>query len=219
MRRLIYAGESGGEAIYFDTKTNQIYKRKKSYLLNTKPSGKIKINRILFIGIFFLLLFFGGSIGKYAIWEKGTYNWGTLVFIGSFWMLEIIGLSRLVDNALYKPIRKTKIDELELANRKEFRYAIINNNIWNNFSNKKVTVGKKIWAWGMTCFLMLMGIIAIALPFMFNSRGLLLGYRIGPEIFVLIALGILPFSSILFIWINNPIRWFNMVEKYQKRKL
>ncbi len=34
-----------------------------------------------------------------------------------------------------------------------------------------------------------------------------------------IAMGLLIFGFILLTFQNNPIRWLNVVEKYQKRKL
>ncbi|MBF0777947.1 hypothetical protein [Streptococcus cuniculi] len=45
------------------------------------------------------------------------------------------------------------------------------------------------------------------------------GEKIGSEIIMIFLWGIMPFCLILLIWQNNPIRFFNIVEKYQKRQI
>lgn len=54
------------------------------------------------------------------------------------WILEFLGMLILVEQALYKHV---KIGEI--TTKKEFLIAANGNLIWNNFGDKKITIGKK----------------------------------------------------------------------------
>lgn len=82
-----------------------------------------------------------------------------------------------------------------------------------------MTLGKKFGAWCFTVFMCLITLATLPVGYAINNQVQLLGHPIGSEIFALSLLGVMPFDCVLLIWVNNPIRWLNVVEKYQKRKL
>ena len=95
--------------------------------------------------------------------------------------------------------------------------AVDTNLIWGNFGDKKVTLGKKIFAWIFTVFMALMGLIGPILVIsilVFN----MIGTPIGSEIITLSFMGILPAAAVLLLWQNNMVRWFMAVERYRKNR-
>ncbi|EUJ18932.1 hypothetical protein MAQA_07528 [Listeria aquatica FSL S10-1188] len=87
-------------------------------------------------------------------WERSVfygriYDWHIVFFLILFWMFEFFFLATLTHRILYKDIKKSR----ESNKKKEFRNAVQNNNIWNIFNNKKVTISKKIFAWVLTFFI------------------------------------------------------------------
>lgn len=76
-------------------------------------------------------------------------------------------------------------------------------------------MGKKVNAWVVTLL-----ILVINIGYIFILIDLLGQQIVGSELFKIALIGgFIPFSMILLIWENNLIRWFNVVEKYQKGKI
>lgn len=208
-KKVIYIGENEGNAIYFDTKRNIPLKSSKSKLLNTE---KTKNNSKYIIVLLTLLFLFRETIYNLlsGVSFQGEYTYKTVIFLVILSVLECFILTMFVHRALYKNMNLT-----ELATEKEFDEAIKSNNIWNMFGNKEVTVGKKVNAWVITLLIL---VINIGYIFILID---LLGQQIIVSEFFKMALigGFIPFFMILLIWENNLIRWFNVVEKYQKGKV
>ena len=208
-KKVIYIGENEGNAIYFDTKRNIPLKSSKSKLLNTE---KTKNNSKYIIVLLTLLFLFRETIYNFlsGVSFQGEYTYKTVIFLVILSALECFILTMFVHRALYKNMNLT-----ELATEKEFDEAIKSNNIWNMFGNKEVTVGKKVNAWVITLLIL---VINIGYIFILID---LLGQQIIVSEFFKMALigGFIPFFMILLIWENNLIRWFNVVEKYQKGKV
>ncbi|MCX0355729.1 hypothetical protein LI064_14515 [Clostridium perfringens] len=208
-KKVIYIGENEGNAIYFDTKRNIPLKSSKSKLLNTE---KTKNNSKYIIVLLTLLFLFRETIYNLlsGVSFQGEYTYKTVIFLVILSALECFILTMFVHRALYKNMNLT-----ELATEKEFDEAIKSNNIWNMFGNKEVTVGKKVNAWVITLLIL---VINIGYIFILID---LLGQQIIVSEFFKMALigGFIPFFMILLIWENNLIRWFNVVEKYQKGKV
>lgn len=212
LRKIIYIGESENGAVYFDTERQLALSAPKSQLLNTEGAGKV--NRFIPLLVGFLIVGGGTSFFTVANPFGGRYSYGTLIFLGVTWLFEFIGMVWLLERALYK-----NVQQAQPTNRQNFRVAVYNNLIWRNFSDKKVTTGKIVVCWLFVSMIFLVNIACFPifqntiLPLILNSSS------IGSEIIMLSLLGIMPFSLVLLIWQNNPIRFMNLVGKYQKREI
>ena len=210
-RKVIYIGESEGQAIYvhIDEPRNPLA-ASKSKLLNTDAASGNRKHIILSI----CALLAVSSIMQFfpeTRFFTGVYSYGTLIYFLLIWMLEVILLLVIVERALYKNVALA-----QPTSKDNFRKAVSSNLFWNNFSDKKVTPGKKLFAWFFTVF---MAVIDLAGPISILSMLVLkmMGTPIGSEVFPLSLMGILPAVAILLLWQNNMIRWLKAVERYRKR--
>lgn len=133
LRKKIYIGETNKGVVYYNTRTGEILSSEKSKLINTEKAGNY--NKYIPLIISLLILF--GSLGITAI-SFGIYNKTILGILVLLWILEFLGMLILVEQALYKHV---KIGEI--TTKKEFLIAANGNLIWNNFGDKKITIGKK----------------------------------------------------------------------------
>ena len=210
-RKVIYIGESEGQAIYvhIDEPRNPLA-ASKSKLLNTDAASGNRKHIILSI----CALLAVSSIMQFfpeTRFFTGVYSYGTLIYFLLIWMLEVMLLLVIVERALYKNVALA-----QPTSKDNFRKAVSSNLFWNNFSDKKVTPGKKLFAWFFTVF---MAVIDLAGPISILSMLVLkmMGTPIGSEVFPLSLMGILPAVAILLLWQNNMIRWLKAVERYRKR--
>ncbi|MBO0466069.1 hypothetical protein JZO73_00805 [Enterococcus plantarum] len=211
LRELIYMGEVNGETIYFDVKKKIPMKSPNSQYIDSKKTKKNNWwSSIILISLFIII----SSISFFTktSFLSGRYTYVTLTLIVIMWIFEVFLLTKLINNTLYKNVRSAVP-----ATKKELGYAIKENNIWNIFNNKKVTIWKKLTAWLLTIVVVVCTVAIIPVAYFVNQNRELIGHQIGSEIIVISLMGILPFSSILLVWDNNLIRWLNVVEKYQKR--
>ncbi|MGT2950282.1 hypothetical protein BU202_01960 [Streptococcus cuniculi] len=208
-RKVIYMGECGEGAVYFDTERNLALVAPQSMLLNTAGAGK---TNLLIPGL--IALGFGGTGLTVANPFGGHYSEATLVFLIIAWTVEFFGLVWLLERVLYKNVKRA-----QPTTRENFRLAVYGNLIWNNFGDKRATTGKKIWLSVLLSAILIanIGIVPIVykmiLPLINNRE------QIGSEIIMISLMGTMPFSLVLLVWQNNPIRWLNVVEKYQKRQI
>lgn len=217
LRKVIYIGEYADNVIYFDTKNNQALAASKSKLLDTKKANQTN----KFIPFLITILMFTSLLGGVSI-TSGHYTTLTSCSILCMWLVEVVTITLLVERGLYK-----NVGSAELTSKEYFRKAIYSNLFWNNFENKKITPGKKIWAWGIIFILLLCFLGEILLSILWLSGSVkvkgdlygILGAPIGSEILLLSFFGFIPAILIIFIYQNNPVRFFNVVEKYQKRKI
>ncbi len=118
-----------------------------------------------------------------------------------------------VERALYK-----KVTRAQPTSKENFRRAVNSNLFWNNFSDKKVTLGKKLLAWVFTVFMAVMGLVGpISVLSMLVLK--MMGTPIGSEIFPLSLMGILPAVAALLLWQNNMIQWLKAVERYRNSRV
>ena len=212
-RKVIYIGESEGQAIYvhIDEPRNPL-SAPKSKLLNTDAA---RGNRKRIILSICTLLAFSGIMQFFpeTRFFTGIYSYGTLIYFLLIWLLEVMLLLVIVERALYKNVALA-----QPTSKDNFRKAVNSNLFWNNFSDKKVTLGKKLFAWVFTVFMAVMGLagpISILSMLVFK----MMGTPIGSEIFPLSLMGILPAVAALLLWQNNMIRWLKAVERYRNSRV
>ncbi len=213
MRKIIFIGQSGDEAVYYNTRTKEALVANKSVLLNTE--GARKTNKAI-IPLMFAFVFLGIIGGLVAIpaFSGFRYNSGMtnffitglmFVFFGSMWMLEI---------ALYKNVKYVRG-----ATKQQFEKAVYSNLFWDNFSNKKATF-LKIFAFMVVILLLL---FATVITFIAFILGIIDSFeRKAPfelQIITSPLIGILPAVFYLFLFQNNPIRWLLAVRKYEQGKV
>ncbi|MCK1254907.1 hypothetical protein MX101_02090 [Streptococcus uberis] len=133
LRKKIYIGETSQRVIYYDTQTGEILAANKSKLLNTEESGQLNKFIPYLIGLFMLF----GSLGITSF-SFGEYNYTILMLLIILWVMEFFGMVILLERALYKDV-----NHMVKASKKEFKIAADGNLMWNNFSDKKVTIKKK----------------------------------------------------------------------------
>ena len=213
MRKIIFIGQSGDEAVYYNTRTKEALVADKSVLLNTE--GARKTNKAI-IPLMFAFVFLGIVGGLVAIpaFSGFRYNSGMtnffitgfmFVFFGSMWMLEI---------ALYKNVKYVRG-----ATKQQFEKAVYSNLFWDNFNNKKATF-LKIFAFMVVILLLL---FATVITFIAFIPGIIDSFeRKAPfelQIITSPLIGILPAVFYLFLFQNNPIRWLLAVRKYEQGKV
>ena len=213
MRKIIFIGQSGDEAVYYNTRTKEALVASKSALLNTE--GARKSNRAI-IPLMFAFVFLGIIGGLVAIpaFSGFRYNSGMtqlfiagfmFVFFCSMWMLEI---------ALYKNVKYVRG-----ATKQQFEKAVYSNLFWDNFSNKKATF-LKIFAFIVVILLLF---FATVITFIAFIPGIIDSFeRKAPfelQIITSLLIGILPAVFYLFLFQNNPIRWLLAVRKYEQGKV
>ena len=212
-RKVIYIGESQGQAIYIhvDEPRNPLAAPKSKFLDTERSRG----NRKHIILSICALLAFSGIMQLFPATRffTGVYSYGTLIYFLLTWLLEAILLLVIVERALYKNVALA-----QPTSKDNFRKAVSSNLFWNNFSDKKVTPGKKLFAWGFTVFMVIIGLVGtISILSMLVFK--MMGTPIGSEIFPLSLIGILPAVAALLLWQNNMIRWLKAVERYRNSRV
>ena len=211
-RKVIYIGESEGQAIYVhvDEPRNPLAAPKSKFLDTEASRGNRK--QIILITLF--LIAFSGVMQLFPETRLfgGVYGYGTLIYFLTVWLLEGSLLLVIVERALYKNVKLA-----QPTSKENFRRAVDTNLIWGNFGDKKVTLGKKIFAWVFTVFMAVMGLVGpISVLSMLVLK--MMGTPIGSELFPLSLMGILPAVAALLLWQNNMIRWLKAVERYRNSR-
>ncbi|MTB63938.1 hypothetical protein GGG87_02845 [Streptococcus sp. zg-86] len=209
LRKIIYIGECGEGTVYFDTERNLALVAPKSKLLNTAGARETNlwIPGLIALGI-------GGTGLAVTNPFSGYYSKAMLVFLIIAWIVECVGMIWLLERALYK-----NVTEAQPTTRQNFRTAVYGNLFWNNFGDKRVTFGKKMVMFIVVCSMLAVNLAFVpaliydVIPKMLNQVSL------DNSIIILSIWGIMPAILVLLIWQNNPIRWFNIVGRYQRREI
>ena len=212
-RKVIYIGESDGQPIYVNVeKPRDPLAAPKSKLLNTEAS---RGNRKHIVWLICGLLAFSSIMQLFPATRffTGVYSYETLMYFLLIWLLEVILLLVIVERALYKNVALA-----QPTSKENFRRAVDSNLFWNNFSDKKVTLGKKLFAWVFTVFMAVMGLVGpISVLSMLVLK--MMGTPIGSEVLPLSLMGVLPAVAVLLLWQNNMIRWLKAVERYRNSRV
>lgn len=213
MREIIFIGQSGDGAVYYNTRTREALVADKSALLDTEGARKSNRGIAPLIALFSLLGLLGGFVAI-PIFSGFRYNSAmvpifilclSFILFGFIWMIEV---------ALYKGVKRARG-----ATKQEFEEAVYSNLFWENFSEKKATF------WKMLAFMIVMLLIfmttivifAAAIPGTIDSFNKQEAFDI--QIFFSPLAGLFPAVSYLFLFQNNPIRWLLAVRKYEQGKV
>ena len=213
MRKIIFIGQSGDEAVYYNSRTKEALVANKSALLNTEGARRSNRGIAPLIAIFSLLGLLGGFLAI-PIFSGFRYNSAmvpifilclSFILFGFIWMMEV---------ALYKGVKRARG-----ATKQEFKEAVYSNLFWENFSEKKATFAKML-AFMIVMLLIFMTTIVIfaaAIPGTIDSFNKQEAFDI--QIFFSPLAGLFPAVSYLLLFQNNPIRWLLAVRKYEQGKV
>ena len=213
MRKIIFIGQSGDEAVYYNTRTREALVASKSALLNTEGARKSNRSIAPFIAISTFLGLIGGIVAipafsgfRYSSWMVPPYIAAQFfICFGFIWMME---------EALYKEVK-----QVQGASSQQFAKAVDSNLFWDNFSDKKATFGKML-AFMIVMLLVFMTTIVIfvaTIPSIIDSFNKQETFDI--QIFFSLLAGLFPAVSYLLLFQNNPIRWLLAVRKYEQGKV
>lgn len=212
MRKIIFIGQSGDKAVYYNTRTKEALLADKSALLNTEGARRSNRGIAPLIAIFSLLGLLGGFI-SIPIFSGLRYNSAmvpvfilclSFILFGFIWMMEV---------ALYKEVKHVR-----RATKQEFAKAVDSNLFWENFSNKKATFGKMIIFLIIQLVILFLTLIGIAtIPNIANS--FIKQEKFDIQILFSLLIGLIPGLLYLLLFQNNPIRWFLAVRKYEQGKV
>ena len=207
MRKIIFIGQSGDEAVYYNTRTKEALVADKSALLNTEGARKSNRAIIPLMLVFIFLGLLGGMVAipafsgfRYSSWMVPPYIVAQfIVCFGFIWMMEV---------ALYKEVKRVRG-----ATKQEFAKAVDSNLFWENFSKKKATFGKMIVFLIIQLLIIFLAFIGIAtIPNIVNS--FTRQENFDAQILFSLLIGLFPALLYLFLFQNNPIRWFLAVRRY-----
>ena len=213
MRKIIFIGQSGDKAVYYNTRTREALVADKSALLNTEGARKTNSAIIPLMFAFVFLGIIGGLVAipafsdfRYSSWMVPPYIVAQFfVCFGFIWMME---------EALYKEVK-----QVQGASSQQFAKAVDSNLLWENFSEKKATFGKML-AFMIVMLLVFMTTIVIfvaTIPSIIDSFNKQETFDI--QIFFSLLAGLFPAVSYLLLFQNNPIRWLLAVRKYKQGKV
>ena len=213
MRKIIFIGQSGDEAVYYNTRTKEALVAKKSALLNTEGARKSNNAIIPLMLVFIFLGLIGGMVAipafsgfRYSSWMVPPYIAAQFfICFGFIWMME---------EALYKEVK-----QVQGASSQQFAKAVDSNLFWENFSKKKATFGK-MFIFIIVMLLVFMTTIVIfaaAIPGIIDSFNKQEPFDI--QIFFSLLAALFPALLYLFLFQNNPIRWLLAVRKYEQGKV
>ena len=213
MRKIIFIGQSGNKAVYYNTRTKQALVADKSVLLNTE--GARKTNKAI-IPLMFAFVFLGIVGGLVAIPAFSGFRYNSWMFppyiVAQFFVC--FGFIWMMEEALYKEVK-----QVQGASSQQFAKAVDSNLFWDNFSDKKATFGKML-AFMIVMLLVFMTTIVIfvaTIPSIIDSFNKQETFDI--QIFFSLLAGLFPAVSYLLLFQNNPIRWFLAVRKYEQGKV
>ena len=210
MRKIIFIGQSGDEAVYYNTRTKESLVANKSALLDTEGARRSNRSIAPLIAIFSLLGLLGGFLAI-PIFSGFRYNSAmvpvftlclSFILFGFIWMMEV---------ALYKEVKQVRG-----ATKQQFEKAVYSNLIWDNFSDKKATFAKML-AFIIVMLLVFMTTIVIfaaVIPGIIDSFIKQEAFDI--QIFFSPLAGLFPAVSYLLLFQNNPIRWLLAVRKFER---
>ena len=212
MRKIIFIGQSGDEAVYYNTRTKEALVAKKSALLNTEGARKSNNAIIPLMLVFIFLGLIGGMVAipafsgfRYSSWMVPPYIAAQFfICFGFIWMME---------EALYKEVK-----QVQGASSQQFAKAVDSNLFWENFSKKKATFGKMIVFLIIQLVILFLAFIGIA-TILNIINSFIKQEKFDAQILFSLLIGLFPALLYLFLFQNNPIRWLLAVRKCEQGKV
>jgi len=212
VRKIIFIGQSGDKAVYYNTRTKEALVADKSVLLNTEGARKTNKAIIPLMLVFIFIGLIGGMVAipafsgfRYSSWMVPPYI-ATHFFVcfGFIWMME---------EALYKEVK-----QVQGASPQQFAKAVDSNLIWDNFSKKKATFGKMIVFLIIQLVILFLAFIGIA-TILNIINSFIKQEKFDAQILFSLLIGLFPALLYLFLFQNNPIRWLLAMRKYEQGKV
>ncbi len=212
MRKIIFIGQSGDKAVYYNTRTKEALVADKSVLLNTEGARKTNKAIIPLMLVFIFIGLIGGMVAipafsgfRYSSWMVPPYI-ATHFFVcfGFIWMME---------EALYKEVK-----QVQGASPQQFAKAVDSNLIWDNFSKKKATFGKMIVFLIIQLVILFLAFIGIA-TILNIINSFIKQEKFDAQILFSLLISLFPALLYLFLFQNNPIRWLLAMRKYEQGKV
>ncbi|MFS9016211.1 hypothetical protein QM953_01640 [Streptococcus cristatus] len=212
MRKIIFIGQSGDKAVYYNTRTKEALVADKSALLNTEGARRSNRGIAPLIAIFSLLGLLGGFLAI-PILSSFRYNSAMVPIFILCLSFIIFGFIWMMGVALYKGVKQVRG-----ATKQQFEKAVYSNLFWDNFSDKKATFAKMLaFMIVMLLVFMVTIIFAATMPNIIDSFNRQEPFDI--QIVFLPLGGLFPAVSYLLLFQNNPIRWLLAVRKYEQGKV
>ena len=206
-RRRVFIGECDGQAVYYDQKTREALAAPKSVLLNTE--GARKTNAYTPKLVIFFMAGGPGLFGLLGVMSIGTYNWTSLIFILLFWFSEFLFLVALLEQALYKNVRKA-----QPTTEKIFHYAASHNLMIGEDNFDPAKLSTKIFRF--VRFLIIATNIYLFYVFYSCTQKFGQEIELGNEFWMG---GLLFYVLVLMYNQNNPVRFVKIMKLYSQGKV
>lgn len=215
MRKIIFIGQSGDEAVYYNTRTREALTTESSTVSDTDGAISSKKSKWPWVLLFAFLL-----VAVISIWIRSLIA----PFRLSEWMIPIhlaailfvfIGSVYGFEKLFYSGAKS-----LVPASEDQFKDAVESSTFWRKSPDKEPTVDKII----LYLFVILVLLFVFVIVVFFAIPATFIPYYeqewFEPSMFMVpIGATIVPISVVLLLFQNNPIRWLLAVRKYKQGKV
>ena len=215
MRKIIFIGQSGDEAVYYNTRTREALATESS--ASSETDGAISSKKSKWPWVVFFVFLLVTIIG---IWIRSLLapfrlsEWMAPIHLAAI-LFVFIGSVYGFEKLFYSGAKS-----LVLASEEQFKEAVESSKFWKKSPDKEPTVDKII----LYLFVILVLLFVFVIVVFFAIPGTFIPYYehewFEPSMFMVpIGATIVPISVVLLLFQNNPIRWLLAVRKYEQRKV
>lgn len=215
MRKIIFIGQSGDEAVYYNTKTREALATESS--ASSETDGAISSKKSKWPWVVFFVFLLVTIIG---IWIRSLLapfrlsEWMAPIHLAAI-LFVFIGSVYGFEKLFYSGAKS-----LVPASEEQFKEAVESSKFWKKSPDKEPTVDKII----LYLFVILVLLFVFVIVVFFAIPGTFIPYYeqewFEPSMFMVpIGATIVPISVVLLLFQNNPIRWILAVRKYKQGKV
>ena len=215
MRKIIFIGQSGDEAVYYNTKTREALATESSASSETDCAISSKKSKWPWVVFFAFLL-----VAIIGIWIRSLIapfrlsEWMAPIHLAAI-LFVFIGSVYGFEKLFYSGAKS-----LVPASEEQFKDAVESSTFWRKSPDKEPTVDKII----LYLFVILVLLFVFVIVVFFAIPGTFIPYYehewFEPSMFMVpIGATIVPISVVLLLFQNNPIRWLLAVRKYKQGKV
>ena len=214
-KRIIFIGQSGNDAVYFDSVTGQFYKKAKSRFFDMGRGKNGPVISLVIVGV--INLFAGSVSGRpFGAYVNNLPGWFSYVYVLGMMLTVSIALTLYTSRTVYGDL-----SNLRDASHEEVSAALDSNRVIRNslFETSKVTWYKYAYH-GVVIggvFLANVGLLVLFCLDFFSA--VFSAETISPlegSFLTWTGMGILPFVLILFVWLNNPFRVMRVAKRFRR---